>query len=90
MVCDLITFNSGLIILCLFTWQFYKNPNWKGWVTDSIISVLLMMIFLTAFGIANKNHGLAGLYERLAFLPRSLWSILFVIKLLKGGTLSNQ
>jgi len=89
MVCDLITFNSGLIVLFLFTGQFYKNPNWQGWVAYSIITAFLMMALLAAFGIANKNHGLAGLYERLAFLPRSLWSILLISMLLKGRTFTK-
>lgn len=87
--CDIITFNSGLLVMLLFTWQFYKSSDWKGWIVYSIFSALLMMAFLAAFGIANKNHGLAGLYERLAVLPRSIWSILLISKLLQGRTLKK-
>jgi hypothetical protein len=86
-MCDLITFNSALIVLFLFAWRFYKGSNWRGWTAYSILTALLMMALLAAFGIANKNHGLSGLYERLVVLPRALWTILFTVRLLKGRSL---
>jgi len=89
MVCDLITFNSSLLLLFLFTRPFYKNPDWKGWIAYSIFTAIAMMAFLTAFGLANKSHGLAGLFERLAVLPRSIWTIILAGKLLTGKKLLN-
>jgi len=90
MVCDLITFNSVLVVLFLFTWQFYKSTNWKGWIIYSVLTAFLMMIFLLAFGIANARHGMAGLYERLAVLPRTIWSILLIVKMVNGRELVNR
>ena len=90
LVCDLVTFNSSLLVLFLFTRPFSRNPSWRGWIVYSILTAITMMLFLTAFGIANKNHGLAGLYERLAVLPRSIWSIILAGKLLRGKKLVNR
>jgi hypothetical protein len=84
MVCDLITFNSSLLTLFFFTNQFYKNPQWKGWVTYTIVTAVLMMGFLTAFGLANHQHSVAGLFERLAVFPRTVWSVVLVWRLLGG------
>ncbi len=49
-----------------------------------------MMVFLAAFGVANGHGGLAGLFERLAVLVRSIWTLLFVARLLTGTRLSRQ
>ncbi|MBS1503274.1 MAG: DUF998 domain-containing protein [Bacteroidetes bacterium] len=87
MACDLVTFNSVIVVLVLFTRQFYLSAGWRGWILYSILSALLMMIFLFAFGAANAHHGLAGLYERLAVLPRTVWSILLIVNLLNGKRL---
>lgn len=85
--CDIIVFNSAMIVLFLFAWQFYKTKSWKGWIVYSLVAAFLMMAFLAAFGVANAYHGWSGLFERLAVLPRTLWSIVLIIKLLKGRRL---
>jgi len=90
LVCDLVTFNSSLLTLLFFTPQFYKNPQWKGWVAYTIFTVLAMMGFLTAFGVADHRHSFAGLFERLALFPRTVWSVVFVWRLLKGKELSSS
>jgi hypothetical protein len=90
MVCDLITFNSAMLVLLFFTWQFYKSTNWNGWIAYSILSAVLMMGFLAAFGVANHYQTLPGLYERLAVVPRTLWTIIFVSKLLAGNRLISS
>jgi hypothetical protein len=53
MVRDLIAFNSALLVLFLFAWRVSGDNRWKGWTAYSIPTSLLMMAFLTAFGIAN-------------------------------------
>ena len=83
---DLITFNSSLIVLILFAKLLYNNQSWKGWSAYSLLSAALMIAFLTAFGIANKNHGVAGLYERMAVLIRVFWSCFFAMSLVKKAT----
>lgn len=90
MACDLITFNSSLLALLFFTNQFYKNQQWTGWVAYTIITALLMMGFLTAFGMANHTHGPAGLFERLAVFPRTVWSVALVGRLLAGKRLRKE
>jgi hypothetical membrane protein len=83
-ICDLLTFNSSLLLLFLFIRIFYKAPDWKSWVIYTILTAVMMMFFLTAFGLAHKSHGPAGLYERLAVLPKSIWTIILAVRLLSG------
>jgi hypothetical protein len=88
LVCDLITFNSALLVLFLFAWRFYGDTRWKGWTLYSILTALVMMAFLTAFGVANHVGGPAGAFEKLASLMRTSWSVLLVTKLYSGSNLS--
>jgi hypothetical protein len=87
LVCDLIAFNSSLLVLFLFAWRFSGNSRWKGWTAYSILTALLMMAFLTAFGVANHLGGPAGAYEKLATLARPSWSVLLVGRLYSGRSL---
>jgi Protein of unknown function (DUF998) len=87
LVCDLIVFNSALLVLFLLAWRFSGDARWKGWMTYSILTALLMMAFLTAFGIANHHGGPAGAFEKLASLTRTSWSVLLVTKLYSGRRL---
>jgi len=90
LACDLLTFNSALVFLFLFAWRFCREPRWKGWAAYSIVTALLMMAFLTAFGFANHHGGPAGLMEKLASCTRTLWSALFVARLLGGDQLDAR
>jgi hypothetical protein len=87
LVCDLVTFNSTLLILFLFAWRFWPDLRWKPWAYYSIVTALLMMSFLTAFGLANHSGGPAGVMEKLATVTRTLWSVLLTLKLLRGARL---
>jgi hypothetical protein len=87
LVCDLIAFNSSLVVLFLFAWRFWNDIHWKGWSVYSIATALLMMAFLTAFGFANHVGGPAGAMEKLATATRILWSALLTVKLLAGARL---
>jgi hypothetical protein len=89
LICDLITFNSALLVLFLFAWRFWNDTRWKGWAAYSIITALLMMAFLTAFGYANHAGGPAGAMEKLATVWRSLWSALLTAKLFAGARLDS-
>ncbi len=90
MVCDLIAFNSALIVVFFFAWRFGREPRWKGWRAYSILTALLMMGFLTAFGIANHFSGPSGLMEKLASCMRSIWSVVFAARLLGGDYLDGR
>ena len=87
LVCDLIAFNSALLVLFWFAWRFSVDPRWKGWMAYSILTALLMIAFLTAFGVANHLGGPAGVFEKLASLTRTSWSVLLVWNLYSGRRL---
>jgi hypothetical protein len=90
LVGDLVAFNSSLIVLFLFAWRFKSEPGWKRWSLYSIATALLMMGFLTAFGLTTHFGGLPGLMEKLASCTRTLWSVLFVARLLAGNHLGTD
>jgi len=87
LICDLIAFNSTLLVLFLFAWRFWPDTHWRPWAVYSFITAVLMMLFLTAFGVANHIGGPAGIMEKLATATRTLWSVLLTRKLLKGARL---
>jgi Protein of unknown function (DUF998) len=88
---DYISFLSLVIGFFVIARRFAQEPHWGiGWVVYSIGSALLMMGFLAAFGTALSHGGPAGLFERLAGLVRSIWTVLFVGRLLTGTRLSPQ
>jgi hypothetical protein len=85
LACDLIAFNSALLFLFAFAWRFSSEHRWKGWSAYSILTAILMMGFLAAFGAANHLGGPAGLLEKLAASTRTLWSALLAAGLLRGA-----
>lgn len=85
---DSITFISTIIGFFVMAARFRKEPQWKGWMVYSLMSAFLMMTFLAAFGNAMHHGGDVGLYERLAGLVKSVWTIFFVGRLLTGTPLS--
>ena len=88
---DYISFLSLVIGFFVIARRFAQEPRWGiGWVVYSIGSAFLMMGFLAAFGTTLSHGGPAGLFERLAGLVRSIWTILFVGRLLMGIRLSSQ
>jgi len=89
MIASMIAFISLVIGFFLFAWLFYNDNRWKGWATYSIVSAILMMTLLALFGISKNSGGPAGLYERLAVAVRSLWSLLFTVKVMCGARLSQ-
>jgi hypothetical protein len=48
LVCDLIAFNSSLVVLFLFAWRFSGDSRWKGSTAYSILTALLMI------GVSNS------------------------------------
>ncbi len=90
LVCDLIAFNSALLVLFTFAWRFWGDRQWKGWSAYSFITAILMMALLAGFGAANHLGGPAGLLEKLAASTRTLWSALLAARLLGGARLDRQ
>lgn len=88
---DYIAFLSVVIGFFVIARRFAQEPDWgMGWAVYSITSAILAMGFLAAFGTALGHGGDAGLFERLAGLVRSVWSLFFVGRLLTGARLSPQ
>lgn len=86
---DYISFISIVIGLLVMARRFAQEPHWGiGWTVYSIGSAILVMGFLAAFGTALSHGGPAGLFERLAALVRSIWTILLVGRLLTGTRFS--
>ena len=85
LVCVLVAFLSTLIVLCGFALHFRRLDQWRGWSAYSVVTAVLMMVLLTAFGYANHAGGPAGLMEKSATGVRTLWSVLFAWKLLRGA-----
>ncbi|HEU5352517.1 MAG TPA: DUF998 domain-containing protein [Terracidiphilus sp.] len=90
LVCDLVAFIATLIVLFLFAWRFRCDRRWRGWAAYSIATAFLMMLFLTAFGLANHPGGLAGVYEKLATAVRTVWSVVLTARLLAGARLAEE
>lgn len=86
LACDLIAFNSAVMVLFLFAWRLWGDQVWKGWSSYSIITAILMMVFLASFGLANHFGGPAGVLEKLATVVRTTWSVLLAGKILAGST----
>lgn len=89
MACDLIAFNSSMLMLFLFAWRFRGDARWKGWAAYSVLTVVLMMAFLAAFGFAIQHGGPAGAMEKTATVVRTLWSVLLTVRLLSGVRLDE-
>jgi uncharacterized protein DUF998 len=86
---DYISFLALIIGFFVIARRFAQEPDWGlGWVIYSIASAFLMMGFLAIFGTALTHGGPAGLFERLAGLVRSIWTILLVGRLLSGTKFS--
>ena len=90
-VCDVVTFTSALVVCIIFARRFAGDSRWRGWATYSIVTGILLVVFLTTFGVAMTHHGPAGLFEKLAILVRAIWTILLAARLLvRPGRLSPQ
>lgn len=87
---DIVTFSAAMGVCFVLARRFASDARWRGWALYSVATALLMVLFLVAFGVNLTHHGEAGLFERLAVLVRSLWTVLFVVRLLSGTTLSPQ
>jgi len=81
-VCDVVTFTSALVVCIIFARRFAGDSRWRGWATYSIVTGILLVVFLTTFGVLMTHHGPAGLFEKLAILVRAIWTILLAAQLL--------
>lgn len=82
---DFVSFLAMLAGFVVIARRFAAEPRWRGWAAYSLVSAVAILALLAAFGYAQGHGGPAGLLERLAVLVRSVWSLLFVGRLLLAG-----
>lgn len=74
--------------LFVIAWRFARNSRWRGWVTYSLISGLLTLVFMAFFGAGQNAHSMfttsAGLFERLATNTETVWGVLLLARLWTG------
>ncbi|HEV7214556.1 MAG TPA: DUF998 domain-containing protein [Chloroflexota bacterium] len=87
---DVVTFTAAMGVCFVLARRFATDARWRGWATYSIATAVLMVLCLVLFGGNLRHHGDAGLFERLAVLVRSLWTVLFIARLLRGTGFSPQ
>lgn len=80
----IVSFTARVIWCFVMARRFAQETHWRGWATYSIVSGILMLLFLNAFGLAMANNGPAGVFERLTMMVTSLVTILLATRLLTG------
>lgn len=78
----------GLFIMAR---RFWGDPNWRGWATYSIISALLINLFIALFGV-TQGHGFeyAGVFERIATNVEAVWGLVLLVRLWTGVPLMAE
>jgi hypothetical protein len=84
-----VIFLSLIISLLLLTRHFSANPEWHGWTTYTILSVLLMIVLciLFTYSVAHKGK-LTGVFERMIVITRLIWIFFFTARLFGGRSLA--
>ena len=73
---------GGLFVIAR---RFWGDPNWRGWVSYSVASAVLINVFIVLFGVANTHHfEYAGVFERLATNVEAIWSLVVLARLWTG------
>ncbi|MBS1520396.1 MAG: DUF998 domain-containing protein [Bacteroidetes bacterium] len=84
-----IIFLSLITGLALFTRRFSANPQWHGWTTYTILTVLLMIALCILFTYYSTQKGSpAGVFERLIIITRLVWIFFFTSRLLGGRSIA--
>ena len=93
LVFTIMVVNAMCLGLFIIARRFWRNPEFRGWTTFSIICGFLPMIFMPFFVIAQNTHGVfsgyAGLFERLATNADTIWGIVLLIPLWTGRKLKQ-
>jgi hypothetical protein len=69
----------------VMAWRFARDLHWWGWATYSVLSALLVLVFMALFGMAQQHSGDAGLFERLAISTEPIWGVLLLGRLWAGA-----
>ena len=75
----------GMLLLGfgVMAWRFARDLHWWGWAIYSVLSVVLTLVFMALFGMAQQS-GYGGLFERLATSTETLWGVLLLARLWAG------
>lgn len=88
LVFTIIIVNAMALGLFIIARRFWRDPNFRGWATYSVISGLLTLVFIWAFGVANASHSpYSGVFERLATSTDTVWGAVLLIPLWAGRRL---
>lgn len=84
-----IVFLSLIMSLLLLTRRFSAAPQWRGWTTYTVLTVLLMIVLCAVLIYSTSHNGsLTGVFERLIVITRLVWLIFFTTRLLGGRSLA--
>ncbi|MBS1503582.1 MAG: DUF998 domain-containing protein [Bacteroidetes bacterium] len=88
---SMLAFISLVISFFVFAVRFAGDPRWQGWASYSIASALVSMVLIAVFGYVKAHNGAyAGVFERAAIFTRSLWLLIFTVRLMSGTGLDGQ
>ncbi|MDO3624628.1 DUF998 domain-containing protein [Mucilaginibacter sp. BT774] len=84
------TFASLVAGFLLLVRRFAADPQWRGWVIYTMLSVALMIVLCALFTYSIAHQGrLTGVFERLIIITRLVWLFFFTAKLLGGRSLAS-
>ncbi|MBJ7602046.1 MAG: hypothetical protein JF888_02440 [Candidatus Dormibacteraeota bacterium] len=78
---SVLTITTLAIGYFVLAWRFANELRWRFWVLPAVITGLLTIVFIAAFG-AMLGHRPAGLFERLSSGVGSVLILLVLARLL--------
>ncbi len=78
---SLIATVAGMLVLAL---RFRRAPQWRGWAAYAVLSAVTMMALLSVYG-SLVAHGSGGIFEKLATMTGSLFTVLVTVRVLARG-----
>lgn len=84
-----VTFISLVISFLLMARRFASDPQWRGWVSYTLVTVVLMIVLFSLFDYSlMHNDRFSGVFERLVVITRLAWLLFFTARLLGGRSLA--
>jgi hypothetical protein len=79
---------SIVVSLFLFARRFKGDPRWKGWtVATSLCAVAVIALAVLYWHANHTKSNFSGVFERMLVAIRSIWTLVFILKLLYGTRL---
>jgi hypothetical protein len=84
-----VTFIALVMSFFLMARRFASDPQWRGWVTYTLLTVVLMIVLCVFFDYSLMHTGrFSGIFERLIVITRLVWLFFFTARLLSGRNLA--